>query len=152
MPFAAYDAKALRLLSTAHIGVMEEVKAKGRLNEAETTNASRRTSLILMRVFDQGERDVASLTRAGLNGISATSEQSLRRAKPSQPVTQISRRKTRLDAVSGTSGPDECSRVYRRSRLVDVVEKIAGPPVRRPHPTILARIKLRQRRNCRRGA
>jgi hypothetical protein len=100
MPFSAYDDKALRLLSTAHIGVMEEVKAKCRLDEAEMTNANRRTSLILMRVFDEGERDVAALTMAGLNGLSATSEQSLRRTKPPQPVTSISRRKTRLDAVA----------------------------------------------------
>jgi hypothetical protein len=100
MPFSAYDDKALRLLSVAHFGVMEELKAKSRLNEAEITNASRRTSSILMRVFDQGERDVAVLKMAGLNGISAANEQSLSRANPSLTVTPISRRKTRLDAVA----------------------------------------------------
>jgi hypothetical protein len=100
MPFSAYDAKSLRLLSVAHMGVMEEVKAKSRLSEAEMKSISRQTSLLLMKVFDQGERDVAALTRAGLNGNSAANEQTQRRARPSQPVPPILRRKTRLDAAA----------------------------------------------------
>ena len=100
MPFSAYDAKALRSLSVAYFGVMEEVKAKSRLTAAEMTNVSKRASLVLMRVFDQGERDVAALMKAGLSGISAANEQFLIRAKAPQMVTPISRRKTQLDTAT----------------------------------------------------
>jgi hypothetical protein len=75
MPFSAYDSDALRLLSAALSDALDTLrKLNGRaLTETETSDVSKKLTANLMAVFDNGERDLAVLTRAALRGVYASS-------------------------------------------------------------------------------
>jgi hypothetical protein len=75
MPFAGYDSDALRLLSAALSGALDSLeKSKGSaLTEAETSEFGKRLTVILISVFDEGEREPAALKRAALHGVGASS-------------------------------------------------------------------------------
>jgi hypothetical protein len=74
MPFTTYDNDALRLLSTALSEAMDALhRSKGSaLTETEASEVSKRLTVILMTVFDEGERELAELKRAALEGVGAS--------------------------------------------------------------------------------
>jgi hypothetical protein len=73
--FSAYDSDDLHVLSTALSDALEDVRrsAGGLLTEAETSDFSKRLADSLLKVFDSGERDPATLKRAALQGVAIRS-------------------------------------------------------------------------------
>jgi hypothetical protein len=71
VPFSAYDADDIRLLSAALAEALKwlERSIGHLLTEAETANISPRLARNLMNAFDGGERDPAALRDAALKGF-----------------------------------------------------------------------------------
>jgi hypothetical protein len=71
MQFSAYDSDDLRLLSAALSDALDAVRksAGGPLLETEVSVFTKKLTDNLLKAFDTGERDLAALKRAALQGI-----------------------------------------------------------------------------------
>jgi hypothetical protein len=71
VPFSAYDARALRLLSSGIADAYPEFQrgCPFPLNGAELADVKQKITLNLIRAYDNGEREPEALKQAALQGL-----------------------------------------------------------------------------------